>query len=76
MRIARFLSRGSLLAAVLLVSLLGNATPSSAAPSAKDLLASGRVDEVIPVLQKEISQSPNDAELHVLHDRGLGPGYF
>lgn len=66
MRITRFLSRGLLLAAVFLVSLLGNATPSSAAPSAKDLLASGRVDEVIPVLQKEISQSPNDAELRNL----------
>lgn len=67
MWIIRFFSRGPLLAAVFLARLLGNATPSTASPqSAKDLLASGRVDEVIPVLQREINQFPNDAELHNL----------
>jgi tetratricopeptide (TPR) repeat protein len=67
MWIIRFFSRGPLLAAVFLAGLLGNATPSTASPqSAKDLLASGRVDEVIPVLQREINQFPNDAELHNL----------
>lgn len=63
----RFLSCGPPLAAVFLAGLLGHATPSRAAvPSAKHLLASGRVDDVIPALQKEINQSPNDAELHNL----------
>lgn len=63
----RFLSCGPPLVAVFLAGLLGHATPSRAAvPSAKHLLASGRVDDVIPALQKEINQSPNDAELHNL----------
>lgn len=64
MRISRFLSNGSLLPAVFLASLLGNSF--AAAPSAKDLLASGNVDQVIPLLQKEVSQFPNDAERHNL----------
>lgn len=63
----RFLSCGPPLAVVFLAGLLGLATPSRAAvPSVKHLLASGRVDDVIPALQKEINQSPNDAELHNL----------
>lgn len=67
MGITRFFSRGPLLAAVFLAGLLGNASVTlAAAPSAKDLLASGHVDAVIPHLQKEISHSPNDAELHNL----------
>jgi tetratricopeptide (TPR) repeat protein len=67
MRRPRFLSYGSLLSAVLLAGFVGNAFAGLAeAPSAKSLLASGNVDEVIPILQKAISQSPNDAELHNL----------
>src|SRR5262252_5164057 len=67
MGITRFFSRGPLLAAVFLAGLFGHVSIALAtAPSAKDLLASGHVDEVVPVLQKEISQSPNNAELHNL----------
>jgi tetratricopeptide (TPR) repeat protein len=67
MRIARFSSYGPLLSAVFIATLLGNAPVVFAvAPSAKSLLASGNVDQVIPLLQKELSQSPNDAELHNL----------
>ena len=67
MRSARLLSYGALVSAVFLAGWLGNTLPALAAtPSAKELLASGNVDQVIPVLQKEISQSPNNAELHNL----------
>ncbi len=67
MRIAGFLRCGSLLISIFLLIVLGNApTALAAVPSAKNLLASGHVDDVIPVLQKEIAQSPNDAELHNL----------
>jgi len=67
MRITRFLRCGSLLASVFLANLLGKASIALAAtPSARNLLASGQVDEVIPLLQKEISQSPDDPELHNL----------
>ena len=53
-----------------------------AASSAKELLASGNVDEAIQVLQKEVSRSANDAEAYNLlcrayfmreeWDRGIG----
>jgi len=67
MGITRFLSRGRLLAVLLVAGLLGNVSVAWATtPSARDLLASGHVDEVIPVLQKKITESPNDAELHNL----------
>jgi len=39
---------------------------AEAAPSPKELLASGQVDAAIRVLQKQISISPNDAEAHNL----------
>src|ERR1700737_2702119 len=58
----------ALLAAPLLLSSLlygANASP-------KELLASGHVDEVIQVLQQQISRSPSDAEAYNL----LGRAYF
>src|SRR5215469_2085952 len=66
MCITRFFSYGPLLSAVFIAAWLGSASIAIAAPSAKNLLASGNVDQVIPLLQKELSQSPNDAELHSL----------
>lgn len=67
MRILRFVTSGTLIHAVFLAGFIVNTVQALAAsPTAKRLLASGHVDEVIPVLQKEISQSPNDAELHNL----------
>lgn len=53
-------------AAFLAVLIVNTMQALAASAAAKRLLASGHVDEVIPVLQKEISQSPNDAELHNL----------
>jgi len=56
-----------MLHAVLLAGLVVNAMKTLAvAPTAKHLLASGHIDEAIPTLQKEVSQSPNDAESHNL----------
>ena len=49
----------------LLLLLLGSAS-ASATPAPKELLAAGRVDEVIPVLQQQIARAPNDAESHNL----------
>jgi len=67
MRITRFHRYGPLLSAVFLAGSLGNVFAASApAPSAKDLLASGNVDQVIPILQKEVSQFPDDAQRHNL----------
>jgi tetratricopeptide (TPR) repeat protein len=43
----------------LLILLLGSA---SATATPKELLAAGRVDELIPVLQQQIAHSPNDTE--------------
>lgn len=40
--------------------------PSDAATSPKELLAAGRVDELIPILQQQIARSPNDAESYNL----------
>jgi len=48
----------------LVLLLLGKA--ATANPSPKDLLTAGRVDEAIQTLQRQISQSPTDAESYNL----------
>jgi tetratricopeptide (TPR) repeat protein len=40
--------------------------PAHAAPSPKDLLAAGRVDDAIQILQQQIAHAPADAEAHNL----------
>jgi len=52
--------RWSLSLAGALVALL--AKPAAANPSPKELLAAGRADDAVQVLQQQVSQSPSDAE--------------
>lgn len=49
-----------------LISILLFLCPADAAPSPKDLLAAGRVDEAIQTLQQQIAHAPTDAESHNL----------
>ncbi|MGH9511932.1 MAG: tetratricopeptide repeat protein [Terriglobales bacterium] len=51
---------------IAIIGLVIGAAPAFAADEASSLLAKGRVDEAIAVLQKEINASPNDAEAHNL----------
>ena len=67
MRLTRMACRPGSLALVLLTLVVLISTPGRAAsPSAKELLASGRVDELILVLRQQISRAPNDAEAYNL----------
>jgi tetratricopeptide (TPR) repeat protein len=58
MRSLTLISRTVLVFSCAITPLLGSATATN---SAADLLASGRVDESISVLQKTVDSSPNDA---------------
>jgi tetratricopeptide (TPR) repeat protein len=55
----RWLRPGSLLIACFLVL---SCTAASAQPSTKELLAAGRVDDALRVLDEQINRSPNDAK--------------
>ncbi|HEV2399061.1 MAG TPA: hypothetical protein VGS27_19100 [Candidatus Sulfotelmatobacter sp.] len=47
--------------AITFMTFLVSAGAATASPSATDLLISGRVDELVPHLQRQVTQSPNDA---------------
>jgi tetratricopeptide (TPR) repeat protein len=67
MRLTRIVCRcGSLAFALLSLVVLISIPGRAASPSAKELLASGRVDELIPILRQQISRAPDDAEAYNL----------
>src|SRR5579863_2472728 len=69
MWMARSTARKTWVVGVLLCSLVSATVPlpaGASSPSAKDLLASGNVHEVVEILHQQISRTPNDAEAHNL----------